>query len=147
MIPPPPLYHGGGMTLRVRLRVKLTVSTRSSKLDSRFSKPLDQSHNAKKRSVTSLYTDVLLLFFSPTPTLLRWRSINPPRFFFYHPRSTDFEEKIEGLWIGGFHVTSSPPYWWTVNKRSLLSSLCLSTSICPFHHCYLCLLRLHEKHL
>ena len=49
--------------------------------------------------------------------------------------------------IGGFHVTSSPPYWWTVNKRSLIRSLCLSTSICSFHHCYLCLPRLHENHL
>ena len=37
--------------------------------------------------------------------------------------------------IGGFHVTSSPPCWWTVNKRSLISSLCLSTSNCSFHHC------------
>ena len=39
------------------------------------------------------------------------------------------------------------PCWWTVNKRSLISSLCLSTSICSFHHCYLCLPRLHENHL
>ena len=51
------------------------------------------------------------------------------------------------LSMGGFHVTSSPPCWWTVNKRSLISSLCLSTSICAFHHCYLCLPRLHENHL
>ena len=49
--------------------------------------------------------------------------------------------------IGGFHVTSSPPCWWTVNKRSLFSSLCLSTGICSFHHCYLCLPRIHENHL
>ena len=49
--------------------------------------------------------------------------------------------------IGGFHVTSSPPCWWTVNKRSLISLFCLSTSICSFHHCYLCLPRLHENHL
>jgi len=49
--------------------------------------------------------------------------------------------------IGGFHVTSSPPCWWTANKRSLISSFCLSTSICSFHHCYLCLPRLHENHL
>ena len=27
----------------------------------------------------------------------RWQSINPPLFIFYHARSTDFEEKIEGL--------------------------------------------------
>ena len=47
--------------------------------------------------------------------------------------------------IGGFHVTSSPPCWWTENKRSLISSFCLSTSICSFHHCYLCLPRLHEN--
>ena len=33
-------------------------------------------------------------------TPLRWRSINPPRFIFYHARSTNFEEKIEGLWRG-----------------------------------------------
>ena len=46
-----------------------------------------------------------------------------------------------------FHVTSSPPCWWMVNKRSLISSFCLSTSICSFHHCYLCLPRLHENHL
>ena len=49
--------------------------------------------------------------------------------------------------IGGFHVASSPPCWWTVNKISLISSLCLSTSICSFHHCYLCLPRMHENHL
>ena len=49
--------------------------------------------------------------------------------------------------LGGFHVTSSPPCWWTVNKRSLISSFCLSTSICTFHHCSLCLPRLHENHL
>ena len=30
-------------------------------------------------------------------TPLRWRSINPTWFIFYHARSTDFEEKIEGL--------------------------------------------------
>ena len=46
-----------------------------------------------------------------------------------------------------FHVTSSPPCWWTVNKRSLISSFLVSTSICSFHHCYLCLPRLHENHL
>ena len=28
---------------------------------------------------------------------LRLRSINLPRFIFYHARSTDFEEKIDGL--------------------------------------------------
>ena len=53
----------------------------------------------------------------------------------------------EGMCIGGFHVASSSPCWWTVNKRPLISSLCLSTSICSFHHCYLCLPRLHENHL
>ena len=49
--------------------------------------------------------------------------------------------------ISGFHLTSSPPCWWTVNKRSLISSLCLSTSICSFHHCHLCPPRLLENHL
>ena len=34
---------------------------------------------------------------SPTTTPLRWQSINAPWFIFYHVRSTDFEEKIDGL--------------------------------------------------
>ena len=34
---------------------------------------------------------------SPTPTPLRWGSINSLQFIFYHARSMDFEEKIEGL--------------------------------------------------
>ena len=33
----------------------------------------------------------------PTTTPLRWRSINPLPSIFYHPRSTDFEEKKKGL--------------------------------------------------
>ena len=37
----------------------------------------------------------------PTTAPLHWLSINPLRFIFYHPRSTDFEENIEGcLWTG-----------------------------------------------
>ena len=67
----------------------------------------------------SLYTDVVLFFFSfflktsaisgeekkksssPATTHLRWRSINYPLWFiFYQPRSTSFEEEIEGLWTG-----------------------------------------------
>ena len=42
----------------------------------------------------------LLSFFFPHhyPLALSWLSINPLRFIFYHLRSTDFEEKIEGLW-------------------------------------------------
>ena len=34
---------------------------------------------------------------SPTTTRLCCQSIHPLRFIFYHPRSMDFEEKIEGL--------------------------------------------------
>ena len=72
------------------------------------------------------------------------------------PRTRQYEVKLAGdfiishsdlLLIDDFHVTSSPPCWWTVNKRLLISSFCLSTSICSFHHCYLCLPRLHENHL
>ena len=33
---------------------------------------------------------------SPNTTPLRWRSINLTRFIFYHARSTDYDEKIEG---------------------------------------------------
>ena len=41
-----------------------------------------------------------LFSYSPTTTPLHWQSINPLRFIFYHPCSTEFEEKIEGLWTG-----------------------------------------------
>ena len=40
---------------------------------------------------TSLYTEVVLFFIS-------FKS--PAVFIFYHARSTDFEQKIEGLWTG-----------------------------------------------
>ena len=40
---------------------------------------------------TNLYTEVVLFFFS-------FKS--PAVFIFYHARSTDFEDKIEGLWTG-----------------------------------------------
>ena len=39
------------------------------------------------------------LFPPPLPPL-PWRWINPLWFIFYHPRSTDFEEKTESLWTG-----------------------------------------------
>ena len=65
----------------------------------------------------------------------------------WQPRNTQRTRMALHDFIGGFRVTSSPPCWWTVNRRSLISSLCLSTSICSFHHCYLCLPRLHENHL
>ena len=63
----------------------------------------------------SLYTDLASFFFSfllenmgvreseesarakRASIPLHWRSINSPRFIFYRARSTDFEEKIEGL--------------------------------------------------
>ena len=41
----------------------------------------------------------LFIFFVPM-TPLQWRSINPLRFIFYQPRSTDFEKEMEGLWTG-----------------------------------------------
>ena len=44
----------------------------------------------------------------PLPPL-RWRPINPLRYIFYHPRSTYFEEKIEGLWTGYIALGPKPP--------------------------------------
>ena len=41
----------------------------------------------------------IFLFIFPTPTLLRWWSTYPPRFF-YHTLSMGFEVKIEDLWTG-----------------------------------------------
>ena len=39
------------------------------------------------------------IFFFPHNYPLCWWSINLLQFIFYHSRSTDFGEKIEGLWI------------------------------------------------
>ena len=51
----------------------------------------------------------IFLFFSSslTATPLRWWSINPVLFVFYHPRATDFEEKMEGLWTGYHGIFNS----------------------------------------
>ena len=45
-------------------------------------------------TANSLYTDIVLFFFSFF--LKTSGELNPLRFIFYHLRSTDFEEKIEG---------------------------------------------------
>ena len=48
----------------------------------------------------SLYTDVALFFFPFFSKTSASEAINPLWFIFYHPRSTNFEEKMEGLWTG-----------------------------------------------
>ena len=55
----------------------------------------------------SLYIDVVFFFFSfisktsAREASMRERAVNKTlRFIFYHARSTDFEEKMEGLWTG-----------------------------------------------
>ena len=63
-----------------------------------FSSALSLKKNLISTYHRSLYTDVVLFSFSKTPASSRAkRSINPLRYKFYHPRSTDFEEKTEGL--------------------------------------------------
>ena len=52
-----------------------------------------RARSARKKNKEYVYLS------SPTTTPLRWWSINPLRFIFYHPRSTDFEEKIERLYV------------------------------------------------
>ena len=49
--------------------------------------------------------------------------------------------------VGGFHVMSSWPCWWTRTIDLSLAPFCSSTSICTYHHCYLCLWRLVATHL
>ena len=62
----------------------------------------------------SLYTDVVLFFFSffsktsaSIDPLALVVNKSPAVFIFYHGRSTDFEEKIEGLWTGDYFVCHS----------------------------------------
>ena len=63
-------------------------------------------HKLGSFSNGSLYTDVVLFFFSffsPLPhTYPLALAVNKSTavFIFYHARSMDFEEKIEGLWSG-----------------------------------------------
>ena len=58
--------------------------------------------------------NVYFLLSTPTPTPLRWRSINPPRFIIYHEKNKKKKEKIEGLWtyrlwkIRSFWLTPRP---------------------------------------
>ena len=51
----------------------------------------EQARSARRKNKERLFSS------SPTPTPLRWRSINPLRLVFYNARSTDFEKKLEGL--------------------------------------------------
>ena len=53
----------------------------------------EQIERARKKNKVRLF----LFSSSPTTTPLCWRSIKPLQVTFYHVRSTDFEEKIEGL--------------------------------------------------
>ena len=60
-----------------------------------------------------------------------------------HVCPREFAIKIFNRWFSRYVIAVM---WWTVNKRLLISSLRLSTSICSFHHSYLCLPRWHENH-
>ena len=71
-------------------------------------------HEASRNSWKKIFIDELFLI----DTLTSWDSLS----IAYANQESIF------IVIGGFHVTSSPPCWWTVNKRSLISSLCLYTS-------------------
>ena len=66
-------------------------------VSSRAKRACENERGARERKINFLFSS------SPTPTPFRWRSINPLRFIFYNARSTDFEEKIEGLWTGYFN--------------------------------------------
>ena len=60
-----------------------------------FSKTSASSRAKRARENERRARETILFSSSPTTTPLRWRSINPLRFIFYHPGSTDFEEKIK----------------------------------------------------
>ena len=81
--------------------------------------PYTGTHIIRNMGSGSLYTDVVFFFFSffssaLTTNPLRWQ------FIFYHARSMDFEEKIEGLsrlvfW--GIHITVTSQ--WYVFPRAM----------------------------
>ena len=75
------------------------------------------------------------------PSLLTVISSRDHRYF----DVSGFEFKFPNRWFSRYAIVAMLVDG--VNKRSLISWLCLSTSICSFHHGYLCLPRLHENHL
>ena len=60
----------------------------------------EASTRERARSANKKNKERPSIFFFPTTNPLSWRSINPLRFIFYQPRSTNFEGKIAGLWTG-----------------------------------------------
>ena len=101
-----------------KLKVRGNQNTRSSK------SPLSQNNETAAMLVSQISPLGVELFSYPNA------------FFWYNKFAYMLAMWVETLYR-----------WWTVNKRSLISSFCLSTSICSFHQCYLCLPRLHENHL
>ena len=92
-----PLYHGRGMTLRVRPRVNCCFFHDNFIIYLLFI--LFIYHCCISRIFGSQYTDVVIFFFSFLSKISACaRAKRYPRgFIFYHARSADFEEKIEGL--------------------------------------------------
>ena len=92
-----PLYHGRGMTLRVRPRVNCCFFYDNFIIYLLFI--LFIYHCCISRIFGSQYTDVVIFFFSFLSKISACaRAKRYPRgFIFYHSRSADFEEKIEGL--------------------------------------------------
>ena len=78
---------------------------------------------------------ILNNYFLPPPLTipLHWRSINPLRFIFYHTRSTDFEEKIEGLWTGYSVCRSDTSITWAPTVGPCLCLLLLVDSLYDRH--------------
>ena len=72
------------------------------------------------------------------PSLLTVISSRDHRYF----DVSGFEFKFPNRWFSRYAIVAMLVDG--VNKRSLISWNCLSTSICSFHHGYLCLPRLHE---
>ena len=73
------------------------------------------SFSCSQRCLQTVY------FLLPPPLpLLRWRSINPLRFIFYHPCSTDFEENRRSVSLFSSSITTTHLCWRLINPLGFI---------------------------
>ena len=106
-----------------------SFNTGSSSASNFYRKYPRQDHH-KNSFATSLYTDFVLFFFSlfsktfPSTTLLRWWSINPPRFYFLSPALDGLRRENRGsvnrllATVGAKLWNSIPENLWELSKHA-----------------------------
>ena len=99
-----------------------------------------RARKAKKKNKHDSDRSIFFLpHYYPLGTPLRWQSINPPRLLFFITRSTDFEEKIEGLGTG-YRLADWLIYQGNENLVQVLQEACFCHFMHAFLHCFTCMI-------